>query len=169
MNKIAQFTELDKKIVDNDPRSRDIGQQQALPFEDFRLRSEIETDNNPYRQIQPKDPLSLKYPELSPDLIKYRQLNEKELNRLRSEDDEDYKSHMSRYWTRDTPFNPPNERYYKLNETIPEEAKKHIIDQYNKFRAVAAEFQTKYNEANQLASQDIQLDYSGSYIDLFRN
>lgn len=170
MNKIAQFTNLDKKLVDG-PRSRNRRQveQKALPFEDWSLRQDIESDNSPYKEVKPTEPLSLNYPELSPEMIKYRQLNEKELNRLRGEDDEDYRRHMSQYWTREQPFKPTNERYYQLNEALPDDAKKYIIDNYNKFRAAAAEFQAKYNEANQIASQDIELDYGGSYIDLFKN
>src|SRR5258708_5429664 len=169
MNKIAQHTKLDEELVEEIPRWQRPDQiTLPLTFEDWNLKQDI-TESYTQNQPKPTQPLSLKYPEISPETIKYRGLNPKELQRLRDSDDEDYKRHQESYWRKNQPFESGNKRYFELNTALPEEAKKRVIDKYNKFRVAAKEFQDKYNKANQIASQEVELNYSETYIDLFKN
>lgn len=164
--KEAQFTSFDKDLNDK----HDKGQQIALPFE-YDMRSDIERSHHEkYKKDNaPKKPMSLVYPEINPEMLKYRGLPEEKLQELKKYDEDRYKDHQSQYWTKDLPFVPPNQKLYELNKMLPDEAKKTVIDEYNKFKAAAKEFQSKYNEANLFASKNVELNYEGSYIDLFKN
>ena len=183
LEKLAQYTKLDESLIpDNSAVGRyyaGIGQQQ-LPFKnehgvaDWKLQQDIKDATAPKRKV-PTSPLNLKYPELSPEQIRYRGLNEKEIEQLRKNDDYKYErpNRYDYYSDQSKPTYGPWESDYsknwELNELLPEDAKKRVIDKYNKLREAATKFQAKYNEANALAGQEVNLDYSGSYIDLFKN
>lgn len=183
-NKIAQNTKFDKELVGN-PSDYQIHQevikQQILPFyteehwQKHPEQYELESGDYEHREKQlkdklnPKSPMSLQYPELTPDQIKYRALTEQEKQRLVDEDNDNYRRWDSQYWNKDKAFESTYKRQYELNKQLPEEAKKAIIHAYDLFRSNAAAFQAAYNEANTAAGKVTELDYSGTYIDLFKN
>jgi hypothetical protein len=182
LEKLAQYTKLDDSLIpDNSAVSmRSRYHNIPLPFknengtENWQLKNDIERSHEP-KKINPTSPLKLRYPELSPEQIRYRGLNEFELARLRKDDDYKYErpNRYDYYSQNEEKTYGPHETDYKnnwaTNSLLPEDNKKRVVDKYNKLRAAATEFQLKYNEANALAAQNIELDYSGSYIDLFKN
>lgn len=169
-NKTAQHTKLDEALIGREPgRYRGDKEKPILPFDDWSVRNQLEDSTTEQRQKQqkPTEPFKLKYPELTPEMVRYRGLNEKELERIDKEEKHD-REYYERYRNY-RPYESRYERYYELNKALPEEAKKRVLDKYEQLKRTGAEFQAKYNEANELASRNIELDYSGSYIDLFRN
>jgi hypothetical protein len=170
--KIAQYTKLDKSLLPRDYIDYSFRHKEILPFEDWATKEDMVQSLQQQKEKSriPKEPLKLKYPDLTPEMIKYRGLNEQELQRLKKEDEADYEYRQKyRYWQKDEPFVPSGQRYYELNKALPEDVKKEILAKYSQLQKVATEFQAKYNEANELAARNVELNYNGSYIDLFRN
>ena len=146
LEKLAQYTKLDESLIPDNSKSSNISSKPKISTE------------------------------LSPEQIRYRGLNEKEIEQLRKNDDYKYEwpnryDYYGRYQSKPTygPWESDYRKNWELNELLPEDAKKRVIDKYNKLREAATKFQAKYNEANALAGQEVNLDYSGSYIDLFKN
>src|SRR5580704_13996496 len=91
---ISQYTELDKEFKDNRET-----EQRILPFgdrddesiqEDIKIR-DIKRNEE---QKKPTEPINFHFPQLTPEQLKYRKLNDKERQRLVSEDDYDYQQHQ---------------------------------------------------------------------------
>src|ERR1019366_164765 len=175
--KTAQHTKLDEIVLQKQNPDyyrkyhHDI-KQQELPFEDNDLKSEIKnlTMDNNKKQLKPTEPLQINNPNVQQDQIQYRNLNKEEIQRLKEDDNDEYtRRQRYHYWDKDKPFTAPNEQYYELNKTLPDDAKKTIIEKYNELKEASSRFMISYNEANSIAANAINLDYGKTYFDLFRN
>src|ERR1700722_14829378 len=204
MNKNAQKTRFDE-IVEQERKPRnEEAVQEFLPFYDpkwqERLKEEREKGTSwsrynrhtrPAEQIhfeqslrpasKPRQPLDFSYPELSPEHIGFRPLNEREDKMLRHKEDEAYKRRQNYYPYGSTDYyaKQREEEYQRavneikalrqLDKPLPEDIKRQVLDKYNEFRKVAAEFYLKYKEANEMASGVVELNYDGNYRNLIRN
>ena len=174
---LAQHTKLDKEIDVQKERKLDNGKlsdptkQMILPL-DPELKYDLNEDLR-YKKIEkkPLEPIDLNYPNLTPEQIKYRQLNEKEKDRLRGSDEEEYRyNNRYRYpYNEPKEFVPSNQKYYELDKAPAEEAKNKLLEKYKEFQTVAAEFQEKYQQANEMAADTPVMNYGETYIELFKN
>lgn len=105
-------------------------------------------------------------PDLTPDQINYRKLNQKETDHLLSEEADELRRGEQYYSNRKDP--PTTQQYFDLNKKLPEEAKKEILEVYNQLKEISNKFQLAYKEANSLAATNLDFDYSGTYIDIFK-
>lgn len=161
IKKLSQLTELDK-IINPSPRES----QQVLPFEDKEFRRNI-YHQSPITPPGPPSQTNIRYPELSPEQIKFRKLHPNELQRLRDDDEYNYNYHV-----RNNPsstFKPHHQSKYDLNQGLPEDAKKRVLNKYNELRAIATIFYKEYQDANKLAAEVIEFNPGDSYVESFKN
>jgi hypothetical protein len=186
LNKYAQFTAIDKELRPEPTHKEKETKQVLLPFPDLEApdyillndkyprewkdRIQVPVEFPAKKKQEPKEPLDIKLPEISPEHIRYRGLNQKEQDRLSREVDSEYRYH-NQYNYNNKPFEPSDryKKYMELDKALPDDQKKKIIDKYNELRFVASNFQKVYNEANRDASEIVEMDYSGTYFDLMKN
>lgn len=198
MNKFAQKTRFDEMMESvREPRER--GEQPALPFYDPEWQERSKKDfhtwkyrGKPSEQVEfeqelnrpkpkPRQSLQFNYPELSPEQLQYRPLNEREERMLqhkeqeaRNRREEYYPYGNSDYWREQRAKEYENtmgdlQKLRDLQKALPDDIKKEVLAKYGEFRKVAAEFYAKYKEANELASGAAELSYDGTYRDLVRD
>ena len=181
IKKLSQHTELDKdKYNFGVPGvSKTRYDQEVLPFgkgdEDYNspnkelYRDITYRDKDNKRKEKPTEPINFNFPDLTPEQIKYRKMTEQERIRLVDEDNDRYRrwDQHDRRWQPE--FKPQYDEQYKLDKALPEDIKKEILKQYQKLQLITKEFQTRYFEANQWAQESTELNYEGTYFDLFRN
>lgn len=197
MNKFAQKTRFDE-VMESAKTPRSDVEQLVLPFydpewqerskKDFhkwkytsRPSEQVEFEQGFRPQSKPRQPLEFNYPDLYPEQLQYRPLNEREERMLQHKEEEArqrlneyYPYGNSDYWRKQRA-----DEYEKtigdlkqlrdLQKALPDDIKREVLAKYGEFRKVAAEFYAKYQEANKLASGVAELSYDGTYKDLLRD
>lgn len=165
--KLAQNTKLDDIYEDQEKyRNRDIYQKPL--FQGYNQKDEKPR----YQQQQPKvQPIDLNFPEVRPEHIRTRQLNEEELQKLDEKDKKEREQRSEYYYEgynnqlRD-PLETVNIR--NTNKHLPEEYQKTVLKYYEHLRTKAAEFYKVYQEANSYAEITPTIDYSQPYANIIK-
>lgn len=180
IEKLAQYTSLDKERPQNrydddyyNPK------QQVLPFDvdtkddmqrsQRELRHKQKEEKKEEQEQEPAIP-KLNYPQLTEEQVRYRNLSQEDLERLKKRDEEE-QIDRQKYWygRQEDKSTPSNQPIYDLDKTLlPEDAKSQLLLRYNKFREIAAKFYECYKEANDMVENYTGLDYDKTYVELVK-
>ena len=182
----------EREIESKKPENKYRHSWYGTPYENPQEQNELEQWINKQRPSLPeREPIDFNYPQLHPEQIGVRQMNAPERARLQNEMAGVYEqmvenrtrktdrwNSFSDYYR--TPDNMEHKekgykedldrlnKYRKLDQTLPEDIKKEILNNYEIFRKTAAKFYEVYTEANDIASDTAEMSYEGKYKDLIR-
>ena len=168
MRKVAQDTKFDE-MMDNqsDPYGYRSGPTQRLLFPRGDYEWEKEEKIKPVEKE--REPLDLRYPQLSPEQIKGKPISpeqraqiEQQIVRLK-ENAEQYTYSREHYLQEAQELQDLLDK----DDSQLEQYQQDVYKLYQNLQQVSEKFYVAYQEANELANTTYGIDYTASYIDLF--